>query len=145
MLVELCAGLVLVEQGELELLHLLKVVVEDELLGESGVEVVDGSFCPVILAGRQGSGGQSSTLLGLLVITLPIRRTPTLYQALGQLPGRLQRALLSAHRGHLSTERLSDLPKVEQLEGQGQDRNPGLTPAPTLITLWPWLHTQVPG
>lgn len=73
MLVELCAGLVLVEQGELELLYLLKVVVEDELLGESGVEVVDGGFCPGVLAGRQGSRGQSSTLLGLLEITLPTR------------------------------------------------------------------------
>lgn len=50
MLVKLHAGLVLVEQGKLELLHLLKVVVEDELLGECGVEVVDCSFCPVVLA-----------------------------------------------------------------------------------------------
>lgn len=56
MLVELRAGLVLVEQGELELLHLLKVVVEDELLGECGVEIVDCSFCPVVLAEGQGMG-----------------------------------------------------------------------------------------
>ena len=63
MLFQLCAGLVLVEQGELELLHFLKVVVEDELLGECRVEVVDGSFCPVILANRQGNRGQSQGLV----------------------------------------------------------------------------------
>lgn len=56
MLFELCAGLVLVEQGELELLHLLKVVVEDKLLGECGVEVVDGSFCPVVLERGRETG-----------------------------------------------------------------------------------------
>lgn len=63
MLVELHAGLVLVEQGKLELLHLLKVVVEDELLGEGGVEVVDRSFRPVVLAerGRGGNRSQSQT------------------------------------------------------------------------------------
>ena len=55
-LLELRAGLVLVEQGKLELLHLLKVVVKDELLGESRVEVVDCSFCPVILAGGRETG-----------------------------------------------------------------------------------------
>lgn len=59
MLIQLCAGLVLVEQGELELLHLLKVVVEDELLGERGVEVVDGGFRPVILAEGQGNRSPS--------------------------------------------------------------------------------------
>lgn len=66
MLVELCAGLVLVEQGKLELLHLLKVVVEDELLGECGVEVVDGSFCPVVLAeaGKRGSEFNPSQAAG---------------------------------------------------------------------------------
>lgn len=61
MLIELCAGLVLVKQGELELLHLLKVVVEDELLRERGIEVVDGSFCPVVLAKGRGSRSLSQT------------------------------------------------------------------------------------
>lgn len=68
MLVQLSAGLVLVEEGELELLHLLKVVVEDELLGERGVEVVDRGFRPVILAEGQGNRSRSqaagSSLLG---------------------------------------------------------------------------------
>lgn len=63
MLVELRTGLVLVEQGELELLHLLKVVVEDKLLGECGVEVVDCRFRPVVLAEGQGNGRQSQVLV----------------------------------------------------------------------------------
>lgn len=86
MLVESRAGLVLVEQGELELLHLLKVVVEDELLGERGVEVVDGRFCPVVLAEGQGSRSPSqaagSALLGLPEVTRTCW-TPTLGRALG--------------------------------------------------------------
>lgn len=84
-LIELCAGLVLVKQGELELLHLLKVVIEDELLGECRVEVVDSSFCPVILAEGQGNRSQSqvagSGLLGLPKIILTCCN-PTLCQAL---------------------------------------------------------------
>lgn len=56
MLLKLRAGLVLVKQGKLELLHLLKMVLKDELLGESGVEVVDCSFCPVILAEGRETG-----------------------------------------------------------------------------------------
>lgn len=63
MLVELRAGLVLVEQGELELLHLLKVVVKDKFLGECRIEVVDCSFCPVVLVEGQGNKRQSPTLL----------------------------------------------------------------------------------
>lgn len=72
MLIKLCAGLILVKQGKLELLHLLEVVVEDELLGERGVEVVDGSFCPVVLAEGRGRGSPSqaaaSTHPGLLEV-----------------------------------------------------------------------------
>lgn len=69
MLVQLRAGLVLVEQGELELLHLLEVVVQHELLGEGWVEVVDGRLGSVILAerrgnGRQSHGGQAPSLAG---------------------------------------------------------------------------------
>lgn len=74
MLFQLCAGLVLVKQGELELLHFLEVVVKDELLGERGVEVVDRGFRPVILAEGQGdrTRGQAagSRLLGLPGIIL---------------------------------------------------------------------------
>lgn len=53
MFIQLRTGLVLVKQGELELLHLLEVVVQHELLGEGWVEVVDGCFCSVELVGRQ--------------------------------------------------------------------------------------------
>lgn len=59
MLIQLRTGLVLVKQGKLELLHLLKVVVQHELLGEGWVEVVDGCFCSVKLVdiGDMGMGG----------------------------------------------------------------------------------------
>lgn len=49
MLIQLHARLVLVKQGKLELLHFFKVVVDDELLGKSWVEVVHGCLCPVKL------------------------------------------------------------------------------------------------
>lgn len=49
MLIQLCARLILVKQGKLELLHFLKVVVNDELLSKSWVEVVHCRLCPVQL------------------------------------------------------------------------------------------------
>lgn len=59
MLIQLRTGFVLVKQGELELLHLLEVVVQHELLGEGRVEVVDGCFCSVQLVERHGNRKQS--------------------------------------------------------------------------------------
>lgn len=53
-LIQLRARLILVEQGKLELLHLFKVVVNDELLGKSWVEVVHGCLCPVQLQRKRG-------------------------------------------------------------------------------------------
>lgn len=66
MLIKLHAGLVLIEQGELELLHLLKVVVEDELLGEGRAKVVDGRFCSVVLAEGRGMGHSQGSWFPLL-------------------------------------------------------------------------------
>lgn len=58
-LLQLRTGLVLIKQGELELLYLLKVVLQHELLGEGWVEVVDSCFCSVVLAEGHGSERQS--------------------------------------------------------------------------------------
>lgn len=66
MLIQLGTGLVLVKQGELELLHLLEVVVQHELLGEGWVEVVDGCFCSVELV--EGWGGQEVGGMGGRVV-----------------------------------------------------------------------------
>lgn len=56
MLIQLHARLVLVKQGKLELLHFFKVVVDDELLGKSWVEVVHSCLCPVKLQRKKRRG-----------------------------------------------------------------------------------------
>lgn len=54
MFIQLCARLILVKKGKLELLHFLKVVVNNEFLGKSWVEVVHCCLCPVQLQRKRG-------------------------------------------------------------------------------------------
>lgn len=122
MLVQLRAGFVLVEQGKLEFLHLLEVVVQHELLGEGWVEVVDGCLCSVILAERHGNGRQShgGQVPSLASACQPCYGTPP--------------ASAHSHEPQLTEEDTKAL-RCYVRGRQVQDPSPVLIPGTSLLTL----------